>query len=133
MNDKYQIRFEAGPMEQIFKIAQTEVKGIEGIHQLVDEAFLRRIRYKIQIEDPSWDDFREIFKRVAENRGIPYSEDAFRRIVVEYYVKLKRKPRAVHPRDILDELLDIARYRNVPPTLSNDLVDLACQAYFLKE
>lgn len=43
MNDKYQIRFEAGPMEQIFKIAQTEVNGIEGIHQLVDEAFLQKV------------------------------------------------------------------------------------------
>lgn len=43
MNDKYQIRFEAGPMEQIFKIAQTEVNGIEGIHKLVDEAFLQKV------------------------------------------------------------------------------------------
>lgn len=43
MNDKYQIRFEAGPMEQIFKISQTEVNGIEGIHKLVDEDFLQKI------------------------------------------------------------------------------------------
>ena len=43
MNDKYQIRFEAGPMEQIFKIAQTDVNGIEGINKLVDEEFLQKI------------------------------------------------------------------------------------------
>jgi hypothetical protein len=43
MNDKYQIRFEAGPMEQIFKIQQTDVNGIEGIYKLVDEEFMRKI------------------------------------------------------------------------------------------
>ncbi len=100
--------------------------------ELVDEAFLRRIRYKIEIPDPSWDDYREIFKRVCEARGIPYSDDALRHIVIEYYLKANRKPRAVHPRDIVDELVDIAHYRNVPTTLSNELLDLACQAYFLK-
>lgn len=43
MNEKYQIRFEAGPMEQIFKVAQTEVNGIEGIKELVDETFMQKI------------------------------------------------------------------------------------------
>ena len=43
MNDKYQIRFEAGPLEQIFKIQQTDVNGIEGIYKLVDEEFMRKI------------------------------------------------------------------------------------------
>lgn len=100
--------------------------------ELVDEAFLRRIRYKIEVTDPSWDDYREIFKRVAHQHGVPYSEEALRYIVMEYYLKPKRKPRAVHPRDLLDELVDIARYRNIPPTLSKELIDLACQSYFMK-
>jgi hypothetical protein len=43
MNDKYQIRFEAGPMEQLFKIPHTEVNGVEGIKQLVDDVFLQKI------------------------------------------------------------------------------------------
>ena len=43
MNDKYQIKFEAGPMEQIFKIPHSEVNGIEGINKLVDAAFLEKI------------------------------------------------------------------------------------------
>jgi SpoVK/Ycf46/Vps4 family AAA+-type ATPase len=101
--------------------------------ELVDEAFLRRIRYKIQVNDPSWDDYREIFKRVCAHRGIPYTEDGLRHVIVEYYLKPNRKPRAVHPRDILEELIDIARYRNIPPAVSKELLDLACQTYFLKE
>jgi predicted ATPase with chaperone activity len=100
--------------------------------ELVDEAFLRRIRYKIHVPDPSWEDFREIFVRAADNAGVPYSEEALRYLVTEFYVKPKRKPRAVHPRDILEELVDIARFRGVPPTLSTELTTLACQAYFLK-
>ncbi len=101
--------------------------------ELVDEAFLRRIRYKINVPDPSWDDYRTIFKQVTSNRSVPYSEEMLRYIVSEYYLKSKRKPRSVHPRDIVDELVDIARFRNIPPTMSKELIDLACQAYFLKE
>jgi predicted ATPase with chaperone activity len=100
--------------------------------ELVDEAFLRRIRYKIHIPDPTWEEYREIFIRAAAKAGVPYSEDGLRYIVMEYYIKAKRKPRAVHPRDIFDELVDIAHFRGVPPALSKELIGLACQAYFLK-
>ena len=43
MNDKYQIRFEAGPMEQILKLSQTEIDGIEGIKKMVDDEFISKI------------------------------------------------------------------------------------------
>lgn len=43
MNDKYQVKFEAGPMEQTYKIAHTEVNGVEGIKEMVDEAFLEKV------------------------------------------------------------------------------------------
>ncbi len=101
-------------------------------HELVDEAFLRRIRYKINIADPTWEEFREIFKRETVKRSIPYTDAGLRYIVMEYYIHPKREPRAVHPRDILDELVDIARFEGVQPTLSKKLIDQACQAYFLK-
>lgn len=101
--------------------------------ELVDEAFLRRIRYKIAVSDPTWDEYREIFKRAATARGVEYSDETLRYLVMEYYIKPKRKPRAVHPRDLLEELVDIARYRNVRPTMSKELLDLVCHAYFLKQ
>lgn len=100
--------------------------------ELADEAFLRRIRYKIRIADPTWDEFREIFRREAAKRSIPFTESGLRHLIMEYYVKVKRTPRGVHPRDILDELVDIAHFHGVPPTLSKELIDLACQAYFLE-
>jgi predicted ATPase with chaperone activity len=101
--------------------------------QLVDEAFLRRIRYKIHIADPSWDQYREIFKRECAKRKIPYTDSGLRHLVMEHYVKAKRNPRAVHPRDVLDELVDIAHFHGIEPTLAPELIDRACHAYFLSE
>ena len=43
MNDKYQIRFEAGPMEQIYKIPHSEINGMEGITKMVDNEFIEKI------------------------------------------------------------------------------------------
>ena len=99
---------------------------------LVDEAFLRRIRHKIEISNPSFEAYREIFRRICANRGVPYSEEGLRYLLQEHYIKHRRSPRACHPRDIVDQLLDIARYMNVQPTLSRDLIDRACNAYFVE-
>lgn len=99
--------------------------------ELVDEAFMRRIRYKIAVNDPSWEDFREIFLRACRARGIEYNEDSLRYLITEYYIKAKRPPRAVHPRDLLDEIVDVARYKGVEPKLTNESLDQACQTYFV--
>jgi len=99
---------------------------------LVDEAFLRRIRHKIEISDPSFDEYREIFKRVCESKGVPYDERALGYLIQEFYIKRRAKLRAVHPRDLIDQLIDISRYVNVEPRLTKDLIDRACQAYFVE-
>jgi SpoVK/Ycf46/Vps4 family AAA+-type ATPase len=98
---------------------------------LVDEAFLRRIRHKIEIDSPSFENYREIFKRVCEGRGVPYDEQAVRYLLQEYYIKKDRKLRANHPRDLLDQLHDIANYMGVPPRLTKDLLDRAADSYFV--
>jgi predicted ATPase with chaperone activity len=99
---------------------------------LVDEAFLRRIRHKIEIKDPSWDEYREIFHRTCENKGVPYDGRGLAYLIQEHYLKPDRSKRACHPRDIVDQLIDIARYMNVPVALTKDLIDRACEAYFVE-
>lgn len=99
---------------------------------LMDEAFLRRIRYKIPVLNPSWEDFRTIFQRNCAQRGIPYDEEMFKFLVLEHYVKVKREPKSVHPRDLLDQLVDIARYLQKEPRLEKELLDAAVDAYFVK-
>ena len=98
---------------------------------LVDEAFLRRLRHKIEIPDPSFEDYREIFKRVALQKGIPYNDQGLAYLLQEYYIKRNRKMRASHPRDLCDQILDIARYQSTEPTMSKEMIDRASQAYFV--
>ena len=99
---------------------------------LVDEAFLRRIRHKIEVRDPSFEEYREIFKRICAHKGVPYDDKALAYLLQEHYIKPKVPLRACHPRDIIDQLVDIARYQNRPAVLSKDLIDNACEAYFVE-
>jgi SpoVK/Ycf46/Vps4 family AAA+-type ATPase len=98
---------------------------------LVDEAFLRRIRHKIHVTSPSFDSYREIFKRLCQKRNIPEDEKALRYVLQEYYIKKNRKLRASHPRDLLDQLEDIGSYLGIDPTLSKELLDQAAESYFV--
>lgn len=98
---------------------------------LVDEAFLRRLRHKIEIGDPSYEEYREIFKRVSQQKGVPYSDQALAYLLQEFYIKRNRKLRASHPRDLCDQILDIARYLAVDPAMNKEMIDRAAQAYFV--
>lgn len=99
---------------------------------LVDEAFLRRIRHKIEISNPSWDEYREIFRRVCASKKVPYDDRGLAYLIQEHYLKHKRSKRACHPRDIVDQLIDTARYTNTRPALTKELIDQAAEAYFVE-
>jgi predicted ATPase with chaperone activity len=99
---------------------------------LVDDAFLRRIRHKIEVPNPSPDEFREIFKRVSKAKGIPYNDEGLRYLIQEHYLKVRRDLRSCHPRDLCDQILDEAKYRATQPNMSKELIDRACEAYFVK-
>ena len=98
---------------------------------LVDEAFLRRIRHKIHITSPSFNSYREIFNRLCDSRNIEKDEKALRYVLQEYYIKKNRKLRANHPRDILDQLEDIGSYLGTEPSLSKEQLDQAAESYFV--
>lgn len=98
---------------------------------LVDEAFLRRLRHKIEVGDPSYDDFREIFHQVAEAKGVTFSNQGLAYLLQEWYIKTGRKLRASHPRDLCDQIVDIAQYLSVEPALTRELIDMAAISYFV--
>ena len=98
---------------------------------LVDEAFLRRLRHKIEIGDPTYEEYREIFRRVAQDKKVEYSDQGLAYLLQEWYIKRNRKLRASHPRDLCDQILDISGYLSVPPTMSRDMLDRAARAYFV--
>jgi hypothetical protein len=100
--------------------------------QLVDDAFLRRIRHKIEVPNPSPNEYREIFRLVCKGRNIPYSDDGLRYLLQEHYIKIGRDLRCCHPRDLCDQILDEAKYRSIAPQMTKELLDRACAAYFVK-
>ena len=98
---------------------------------LVDEAFLRRLRHKIEIGDQSYEEYREIIKRVSENKGVEYDDQGLAYLLQEWYIKRNRKLRASHPRDLCDQILDISSYLSVSPVMNREMIDKAAKAYFV--
>ena len=97
---------------------------------LVDDAFLRRIRHKLGIDNPDEQRFYQIFLSECKARGIEFNKYAFIHLLREYYQQAGRSLRACHPRDLLDQVADFARYRDETPEMSVDLLDRAARSYF---
>ncbi len=98
---------------------------------LVDQAFLRRIRHKINVTDPTEREFHEIFRRACQSKNIPYDQKSFAYLLQKHFRDAGRELKAVYPRDILDQIIDIATYRAIRPVLDKELLDQACEAYFV--
>ncbi|MEA2008718.1 MAG: ATP-binding protein, partial [Chloroflexota bacterium] len=99
---------------------------------LVDEAFLRRLRHKIEIGDPSYEDYRKIFRMVAKAKNVAYSDKGLAYLLQEWYIKHDRNLRASHPRDICDQIIDISMFLNCEPVMSKELLNRAALAYFVE-
>jgi predicted ATPase with chaperone activity len=99
---------------------------------LVDDAFLRRIRYKIPINDPSHENFRAIWRIVSEMKGVPYADEIVDYFVEKHMRSTGRPLRGCLPRDILDNILDVCRYKQIEPTVTAEMLDDAANSYFVK-
>ncbi len=98
---------------------------------LADEAFLRRIKFKVNAEDPDLPQFAQIMQLVCRSRGVTYEEQGLRYMLETHWKPSRRPLRMCQPRDILDQLIAIARYQVREPRLDHDLIDLACRSYFV--
>jgi predicted ATPase with chaperone activity len=96
---------------------------------LVDDAFLRRIPYKIHVKDPTEAHFKRIFEMLCEKYGIAYDEAKVDYLIRRHYAG-KRPFRGCQPRDILEQILNTAAYRQSQPVLTEELLDMACRNYF---
>jgi len=100
--------------------------------ELLDEAFLRRIRYKMKIDYPSEVEFEAIFRKVCEAKGVIFDRKVFRFLIDNYYRKLGIRPSANHPRDLIDHIIDQSRYYCQPPALTFDGIADAWENYFVE-
>lgn len=99
---------------------------------LVDEAFLRRIRYKIKIDHPSAEGFEAIFQKVCEANGVEFDQEVFAYLKKDYYAKLGIRFNSCHPRDLIDQIIDNAHYFNYPARLTRKDIDMAWKNYFVE-
>ncbi len=97
---------------------------------LADEAFLRRLGYKIPLGPLDEDDYRAIFKQVCNEFGIPFSEDGLHYLLHHHHYREGRPLLACVPRDILRQVLDVAKYDGKRPELNEEMLDWAWHNYF---
>lgn len=98
---------------------------------LVDDAFLRRIQMKVEVKSPDEKLFYQIFVQMCKQFNIAFDKEAFVYLIQRWYIQTGRTLQAVHPRDILRTLQAICEYDNIPPKLTPELIDEACQIYFV--
>ena len=100
-------------------------------HDLVDDAFMRRIQMKVGVHSPDLKMFYQIFRIMAEALDVPFDEASFRYLIETWYQKPGRTMQAVHPRDLIKIVKALCEYEGSPPHLSPSLIDEACTSYFV--
>jgi hypothetical protein len=101
--------------------------------QLADEAFLRRIPYKIAVTDPTIEQFTRIFELNCQRRNMAFHEVLVAYLERRHYAPAGRPLRACHPRDLLDQVTALCRFRGADPVITRELLDAACASYFVGE
>ncbi len=100
--------------------------------ELVDDAFLRRIQMKVQVGSPDERLFFQIFATVANSLNVPLDKDGFLYFLNRWYRETGRPMQAVHPRDVLKILVALCEYESIQPQLTPELIDAACESYFVE-
>lgn len=113
------------PFEQIL-IFSTNLNP----NDLADEAFWRRIRYKIEIPNPDGVGFKKIFIAACSKAKLEFSEEAYNHLVAKYYTATQREFRAVHPRDLVNHICDHISFNGLENRLNIKIIDMACAPYF---
>ncbi len=98
--------------------------------QLVDDAFLRRIPYKIEVPDPTEEEYRELMKLMAEKLGFEHHEAAVDHLVNKHYLGVNRPFRCCQPRDLLMQIKNMCHYLRQKPEMTVEFFDAAVDNYF---
>ena len=97
---------------------------------LVDEAFLRRIPYKIEIENPSRMQFCSLFQQTCKKMGMKLDEASLEHLLARHYAEASREMRFCHPRDLLNQVAVYCRFFDLPSTVTIEALDVAAVNYF---
>ena len=97
---------------------------------LADEAFLRRIPYKIEIADPDEAEFHRLFQSYGESHGFEYDKAAIDYLLARHYRPRNRPLRRCHPRDLLEQIQNFCRYNDLPVEMRPEYFDRVVNSYF---
>jgi hypothetical protein len=101
--------------------------------ELVDEAFLRRIQYKVLCESPTPQDYIEIFQNYCRQRQLAFDRSMVEGLLRDYYTPRGLALRGCHPRDLIEQSLSLAEYLGQPAELTPALLRASCDSYFVDE
>lgn len=97
---------------------------------LVDEAFLRRIPYKIEIGDPTPKEFHVLFQIYCDKLECEYRADVVDYLVKRHFLEPNRRMRRCHPRDLLNQINNFCVYNELPLELRPEYFDRVVKSYF---
>jgi len=98
-------------------------------HELADEAFLRRIRYKIYLGEPSVEAYKAIFDLECRQKKLAYNPADVDAVIQKFYRRKNQPLRACDPRDVTDLILDQFIFTNHPRTITADILDQTYSIY----
>lgn len=114
---------------QVLVVFATNIRPSE----LVDEAFLRRIHFKVFAESPTVTDFLRIFERYCSRCQVEFDPSLVEDLLQHYYHPRQLPLRGCHPRDLIDQALSMADYLGQPRRLTKELLRSACLSYFVDD
>jgi hypothetical protein len=87
---------------------------------------------KVGIFNPDESNFKRIYQRVCQQMGIFFDEGSYEHLIEKWYLNDKRQFQAVHPRDLLTIAKALCDYEEKEVHLTPELIDEACEIYFVK-
>ena len=100
------------------------------LQQNMDDAFLRRIPYKVEVIDPDEESFRELFRIMGPKMGLEYRDGPIDHLIENHYRKSGRPFRCCQPRDLLAQIRNHCLYVGEEPRMTNQYFDFAVENYF---
>jgi predicted ATPase with chaperone activity len=112
------------PFECMLVLASNELPA-----DIVDEAFLRRIPFKISVDDPSEEQFKQLFAREAARLNLQTTAEAVEYLLQRHYHAPERPLRFCHPRDLLRMIANALEFHGQPMVVTHDAIDRAVDCY----
>jgi hypothetical protein len=101
--------------------------------RLGDEAFLRRIQYKMLLRGPEEQEFEEIFRRFCTAKKLNYPSSLVTYLIEKHYQPTGKPMRRCHPRDILSHAIDLIHFEKLPYVLNEEVLDRAFESCFVQD